>query len=184
MDQKVGDLKLSLHDPIHTRDQENESTWSQRIGRLLALFSFLAGCYILLASPRTIFDPLAREQCPSSLSRARRILEHYPLIDGHNDLLIALRGHYGNHIYDNDFRQRFENGSLIGQFDLVKAKEGRYGGAFWSAFWLCPDDIDDFSDGNYAAGRFPLANRSFWRCSTSGKADLIMGSGEGHATAA
>lgn len=83
------------------------------------------------------------------LDRAHSILAKHPLIDGHNDLLVRMRGEYGNELYDSDFQQRFENGSLAGHFDLVRTKQGGYGGAFWSAFWLCPNDIMDFSDEAY-----------------------------------
>ena len=81
--------------------------------------------------------------------RASKVLEDNPLIDGHNDLLIRIRGTYGPHIYDRNFTQPFENGTLKGQVDLPRMLQGRYAGAFWSAFWLCPKDIFDFSTEAY-----------------------------------
>lgn len=39
------------------------------------------------------------------------------------------------------------------QVDLPRLKDGKVGGAFWSAFALCPKNGTDFSDGNYAEGQ-------------------------------
>lgn len=36
------------------------------------------------------------------------------------------------------------------QVDLPRLNDGKVGGAFWSAFVLCPKNGTDFSDGNYA----------------------------------
>lgn len=38
--------------------------------------------------------------------------------------------------------------------DLPRLKEGRNGGAFWSAFVPCPKNGTDFSDENYADCKF------------------------------
>ncbi|KAH0543525.1 hypothetical protein FGG08_002193 [Glutinoglossum americanum] len=83
-------------------------------------------------------------------ARVERILSNTPLIDGHNDLAIALRYLYGNHIYNKNFTRPFEDGGLYGQVDLPRLKKGKVGGAFWSAYTSCPADGDDFSDNNYA----------------------------------
>ena len=40
--------------------------------------------------------------------------------------------------------------------DLPRLKGGRVGGAFWSAFVLCPKNGTDFSDANYAEGQSPI----------------------------
>ncbi|QIW99880.1 hypothetical protein AMS68_005398 [Peltaster fructicola] len=81
---------------------------------------------------------------------ARSILERHPLIDGHNDLLILLRYLYHSEIYSDNFTDAFEKTGLQGQVDLPRIDEGQLGGAFWSAFVLCPDDPLDFSDAAYA----------------------------------
>ena len=41
------------------------------------------------------------------------------------------------------------------QVDLPRLKDGKIGGAFWSAFVLCPKNGSDFSDANYAEGESP-----------------------------
>ena len=81
---------------------------------------------------------------------AAKVLSENPLIDGHNDLLILLRGLYHGHIYNENFTKPFEEGGLAGHFDILRAKAGQVGGSFWSAFVPCPADGFDFSDSNYA----------------------------------
>ncbi|PQE17832.1 membrane dipeptidase protein [Rutstroemia sp. NJR-2017a WRK4] len=82
--------------------------------------------------------------------RVNRILTDTPLIDGHNDLAILIRFAYNNHIYDDKFKNLFENGGMTGHVDLPRLKAGKNGGAFWSAFVPCPSNWTDFSDENYA----------------------------------
>jgi membrane dipeptidase len=53
-------------------------------------------------------------------------------------------------IYGKNFTEPFENGGLFMQVDLARLKEGKSGGAFWSAYVPCPEDGEDFSDSNYA----------------------------------
>ncbi|OLN84481.1 putative dipeptidase [Colletotrichum chlorophyti] len=82
--------------------------------------------------------------------RAQSILSHTPLIDGHNDLPILIRGRFQNHIYGKNFSEPFEKGGLVGHVDLPRLREGQNGGAFWSVYTPCPANGSDFSDGNYA----------------------------------
>lgn len=127
--------------------------------RRIIFIPLLACAYIaynaaIADSPTTIFRNGCHHQLAEpkmSLSdRARKILSENPLIDGHNDLLISLRTDYHNHLTDNVLKQ-FSNGTLHNkQTDMPRIQEGGYGGAFWSAFWLCQKDIWDFSDEAYA----------------------------------
>ncbi|KAF2262547.1 hypothetical protein CC78DRAFT_315959 [Lojkania enalia] len=83
--------------------------------------------------------------------RAVKILRENPLIDGHNDLMIFIRGKYMNHIYDADFKDKFENGGFPQHVDLPRLEQGMQGGAFWSAFMPCPmGNGTDFADENYS----------------------------------
>ncbi|KXL51377.1 hypothetical protein M433DRAFT_57076 [Acidomyces richmondensis BFW] len=91
------------------------------------------------------------DSCGWSKSGADRILSKHPLIDGHNDLLFLIRAVWGDRIYDSNFTEPFENGKMIGHFDLRKADQSRMGGTFWSAWVPCPTDGFDFSDENYAS---------------------------------
>lgn len=88
--------------------------------------------------------------------RALDILSETPLIDGHNDLAFLVRLAYQNHIYGHNFTDSFEHGGFSGHYDIKRARDGKYGGAFWSAFWLCPSNISDFSDEAYHPGTFFL----------------------------
>ncbi|CAO2648856.1 Nn.00g098050.m01.CDS01 [Neocucurbitaria sp. VM-36] len=105
---------------------------------------------------RQTLRPGQKHDCKSSLSveeRAIKILKNNPLIDGHNDLMIFITGHYRNHIYNrhgNDFAEKFENGTLEQHTDIPRLKQGLQGGAFWSAFWPCPlGEGTNFSDDRY-----------------------------------
>ncbi len=52
--------------------------------------------------------------------------------------------------------------------DLPRLKDGKVGGAFWSAFTPCPKNGMDFSDGNYADGRLMCKTSQSsqpWNCS-------------------
>ncbi|KAK0942720.1 hypothetical protein LTR29_005807 [Friedmanniomyces endolithicus] len=80
---------------------------------------------------------------------ASKALSETPLIDGHNDLLILVRAIYGNRIYDANFTKPFEEGGMYGHFDLPRAKAGKMGGAFWSAFVPCPTE-EGFANEIYA----------------------------------
>ncbi|KAI9759439.1 MAG: hypothetical protein M4579_002353 [Chaenotheca gracillima] len=81
--------------------------------------------------------------------RVNMILSETPLIDGHNDLAIFIRFMYDSHIYSRNFSAPFENGSLPMHVDIPRLREGKSGGAFWSAFVPCPKDGSNFSAGNY-----------------------------------
>lgn len=105
-------------------------------------------------------DPLAEKD--RYHEKAVKILNSHPLIDGHNDLLIMMRERYAGHITDG-FIDKFEHGGLEGQVDVPRIKDGHMGGAFWSAFWLCQNNISDYSDEAYGPGTklFQTRGRSF-----------------------
>jgi membrane dipeptidase len=64
--------------------------------------------------------------------------------------MIFLRAKYRNHIYDNEFQEKFEHGGLAQHVDIPRLEAGLQGGAFWSAFWPCPGgNGTDFSDERY-----------------------------------
>lgn len=86
----------------------------------------------------------------ASKSGVAKILSDQPLIDGHNDLLILIRAIWGNHIYESNFTKPFEDGDMVGHFDLPRADKSLMGGTFWSAWVPCPADGFDFSNENYA----------------------------------
>lgn len=83
--------------------------------------------------------------------RVKSILQSTPLIDGHDDLAIFIRAQYKNDIYSDKFEADFKNGPGPGDVDLPRLRAGMNGGAFWSAFVVCPVNASyDMTDENYA----------------------------------
>ena len=113
---------------------------------IFLVFIFISFPHTLELSP---FVPFTHREPLSLHERALKILSGNPLIDGHNDLLIRIRATYGNQIYGSNFTEPFENGTLTGETDLERMRQGKYAGAFWSAFYPCQKDIFDFSDEQY-----------------------------------
>lgn len=114
------------------------------------LFTLLAliGLSTLVRLPHHCHDAVSKALLPQKPltvdERVKSILTSTPLIDGHNDLPILLRAIYGNRIYNESFREPFENGKTPGHVDLVRLREGLNGGAFWSVYWPCPNRMLDF----------------------------------------
>jgi len=63
---------------------------------------------------------------------------------------------YNNHIYNDDFSKPFTEGGMAGQVDLPRLKQGKVGGAFWSAFVPCPTNGTDFLDSAYTPSKIIL----------------------------
>jgi membrane dipeptidase len=81
--------------------------------------------------------------------------------------MIFIRGTYKNHIYNesgSDFADKFENGGLAQHVDIPRLQKGLQGGAFWSAFWLCPlGDETNFADDRYYDSKPTRSNkRKLW----------------------
>jgi membrane dipeptidase len=65
-----------------------------------------------------------------TLEAARVLLDHHPIIDGHNDLPFAMR-----ELVDYDIaRLPLDERQSVTQTDLVRLAEGGVGGQFWSVF--------------------------------------------------
>jgi membrane dipeptidase len=131
--------------------QKSTPNWKIRV-RQFAVLVLVIATLIITYLTTVSTTGLIRELIsgPSILSDAAKILTNHPLIDGHNDLLIAIRARYHNRIYQDNFTKPFENGDFISEFDLARADEGLMGGAFWSAWVPCPADGLDFSNKAYA----------------------------------
>lgn len=158
--------EVKYNDPVvytSTIDEEEptvvdttRSAWST----IIASFTFVVffAFVVSLLSPRTQWgqpgpEPVPTHPLPAHTigERVHKILTETPLIDGHNDLAIFIREVYKNEIYQKNFTDKFVNGGFPGDVDLAKLKEGMSGGAFWSAFVVCPENAsDDFSDAQYS----------------------------------
>ena len=64
---------------------------------------------------------------------ARRILERTPLIDGHNDLLWALRQGFGNDPHAVDLTTNLDTSTDL-HTDIPRLRAGGVGGQFWSVY--------------------------------------------------
>lgn len=136
-------------DPVQTSSSRALSTIVSMF-TVFVFFAFIA----TLVSPRDPLSPIPVPHPPRGShiqARVKGILTQTPLFDGHNDLAIFIRGAYKNKIHTSAFRDKFEKGGLPGNVDLPRLRKGMAGGAFWSAFVVCPEDAStDFSDEQYA----------------------------------
>ncbi|KAH7408916.1 membrane dipeptidase-like protein [Cadophora sp. MPI-SDFR-AT-0126] len=139
--------EYAKEDPLEEERRPRRSIWNDVGAMLLGLCIFSSLVMINMPS-----DLLGDDRpVPKTISqRVNRILEDTPLIDGHNDLAILIRFLFNNQIYGDDFKKPFEEGGMMAHVDLPRLREGKNGGAFWSAFVPCPKDGSDFSDENYA----------------------------------
>ncbi|KAI7312216.1 hypothetical protein KC315_g12057 [Hortaea werneckii] len=137
--------------PPHDYEEAQNARTRRSLNVRLAMIGAFTLWLILYIYRGIAFDTATAHHHHSSHSSAvDRILQETPLIDGHIDLLILIRAIYGNHIYGENFTQPFEQGGMLGHFDLPRAETSQMGGAFWSAFVPCPADGFDFSDEAYA----------------------------------
>lgn len=129
-----------------------KSAWSA-ISTIFPLIVFVGCILAFLGSALRDGNPISLpHKPPATISdRVSAILQGTPLIDGHNDLAIFIRGAYGNKINSGEFKNKFEHGGMAMNVDLPRLRRGQTGGALWSAFVACPDDASvDFSDETYA----------------------------------
>ncbi|HNR22761.1 MAG TPA: dipeptidase [Steroidobacteraceae bacterium] len=66
-----------------------------------------------------------------ALARANRVLSHTILVDGHNDLPIAIRGHASA---PGDLDAYDLRGTVPGQTDIPRLRAGHVGAQFWSVY--------------------------------------------------
>lgn len=145
-------------------DTSSRTSTSPRsaLGTICSIFSFvlLFSFVASIAAPGVLSghwghsqpspEPVPGRPAITIEERVNEILTKTPLIDGHDDLAIALRFAYKNQIHTPQFRHDFEKGGMIMHVDLPRLKKGKVGGAFWSAFVPCPANASyDFSDRVY-----------------------------------
>lgn len=66
---------------------------------------------------------------------------------------MLIRGVYESKIDNDEWKEAFENGSLAGDADIKRLREGLSGGAFWSVWSPCPKNGSDFSDENLRSSK-------------------------------
>jgi len=78
----------------------------------------------------------------STMDRVNRVLDQYPVIDGHNDFPMAIRDLVRNNIsnvpFEKDLTQEEPWASFYANHvDLPRMRKGKMGGQFWSAYVSC-----------------------------------------------
>jgi membrane dipeptidase len=112
------------------------------------------------------------------LERAHEILEAAPLIDGHNDLAIALRERVGLAVSSIDLREPVEGLHT----DIPRLRAGRVGGQFWSV-WV-PAELPEERALPMALEQLDIADRlpdrypeTFERATTADDVDRAFAAG-------
>ena len=79
---------------------------------------------------------------PETMMRVWKVLDQFPVIDGHNDFPMAIRDLFQNDIasvnFDHDLTQEEPWSSYwANHCDLPRMRQGGMGGQFWSAYISC-----------------------------------------------
>ncbi|KAJ6495642.1 renal dipeptidase family, partial [Mycena vitilis] len=106
---------------------------------------FAASLVVLLFFPDALPDAVAPLVGGCRLGKdpmraALRLLDNAPVIDGHIDLPILLRGLVSNNVSAVDLTKEF-----VGHVDIPRLRAGKVGGFFWSVYVGCPaEEGNDF----------------------------------------
>ena len=103
--------------------------------KLLYFMMFL----VTLCTAKNVINNM---QKPDTMMRVWKVLDQYPVIDGHNDFPMAIRDLFQNDIasvnFDHDLTQEEPWSSYwANHCDLPRMRKGGMGGQFWSAFISC-----------------------------------------------
>lgn len=93
----------------------------------------IRSCLFALTLAAVAAPAFAQTTPSADESRARRILDRTPLIDGHNDLPWALRQTYGNDPHAVDLATDL-NASTSLHTDIPRLRAGGVGAQFWSVY--------------------------------------------------
>ncbi|HEU4431359.1 MAG TPA: membrane dipeptidase, partial [Myxococcota bacterium] len=100
-----------------------------------------AALSLLLAASARAQSVAARLTPEQALARANALLAESPVIDGHNDLAIALRSELGANALSSDYGL---HARPKGQTDLPRLRAGHLGGQLWSVY-IAGDTKDGFA---------------------------------------
>jgi len=98
----------------------------------------LAAGILMLAAGANAEPAAAKLSWEQALARANALLASAPLIDGHNDLAIALRSELGANALSTDYGL---HDRAKGQTDLPRLVAGHVGGQLWSVY--IPGDTEE-----------------------------------------
>ncbi|CAF0784089.1 unnamed protein product [Brachionus calyciflorus] len=106
------------------------------------LIATLVACIALILA-LAIGIPLTQNKNPNNELKARRLLNQYPLIDGHNDLPSMVRKNFKNKFNEFDFndlnkiRDKLNGTEGVTHTDVLRLKQGKLGAQFWAAYASC-----------------------------------------------
>ncbi|TFK25566.1 dipeptidase [Coprinopsis marcescibilis] len=110
-------------------------------GTLMALFAIVLTLILVLEDFHDSVGPWFGAIPKDPVLAALVILDHAPVIDGHIDLPILVRGRFANNVSAIDME-----GTLPGHVDIPRLRKGKVGGFFWSAYVSCPKNLADEKD--------------------------------------
>ncbi|VDI34466.1 membrane dipeptidase [Mytilus galloprovincialis] len=135
-----------------------------------------------------------------NLEYAKCILDHYPLVDGHNDLSYEFYTNVDNKVYSVDFSQDLRkqynaNQTTYTHTDISRLREGKLSAQFWSIFVYCTtqhhsavqrtleqiDVIKKLNNKYSSFLRFVTSADGIQRAFDEGKFASLMGLEGGHA---
>jgi len=96
------------------------------------VFLFILAIVIAAA---VIGDGLPRDPMKAAIA----VLERSPVIDGHIDLPYLVRAYYANNVSALDL-----HGTMPGQVDITRLRDGHVGAFFWSVYTPCEESGSDF----------------------------------------
>jgi len=102
-------------------------------------------CLVVLAAP-------VAWTAQSDLQKARELLQHAPVVDGHNDLPWVIREKFGGDVenYDISVRAQFDT-------DIPRLREGMVGTQFWSVY--VPSSLSDLEAMQVQLEQINIAHR-------------------------
>ena len=82
------------------------------------------------------------------MDKVHKLLEKYPIIDGHNDLPFSIRLRYNNDVWKFPFdknltKEKAMEGIFADHTDLPRLRKGHIGAQFWAAFIYCNSSDKD-----------------------------------------
>ncbi|ESP01790.1 hypothetical protein LOTGIDRAFT_200091, partial [Lottia gigantea] len=87
--------------------------------------------------------PLSKRDTSTTLARAKRVLDEYPLIDGHNDLAWQYRNQANNSVNSINLDQSLQGIWTPTHTDIPRIKAGKLKAQFWALYVPCSSQYKD-----------------------------------------
>ncbi|KAF8973191.1 membrane dipeptidase-domain-containing protein [Flammula alnicola] len=138
----LGDNGRGQNGGAHTQGASNPKVRSIVWGLLTLLF--LVAVVLLVGFGRVFgdaFSPWLGTLPKDPTLAALAILDNAPVIDGHIDLPILVRGRFANNVSAVDLESE-----MPGHVDIPRLRKGKVGGFFWSTYVSCPNPSAEGKD--------------------------------------